>query len=622
MTPYLPTLHALLGAAGLAMTLVLFVALGAAVTARRSYPEIQLAAGWGLACLVLTTWAVITPMTLAMPVGVLAAAGGICLLHRPLRRRIGPSHGIPRLLLLSLPLWLVILPLRPSQIDTWLNLLPNAAYLFDFGMLPTDVRPPSYSLLPAAPYNTQFVAYIASLASGSFADAAMALFNVALLCASGMLFARVVSGRNEPPPWCACAAGLLLAIFLNPGFVPRVFFAPYGETPLTVTALFAVWLAVDMIDELARGVAWPRAMFAFAFVLVALVNTKQSAIGILLSIAVTTFVIALIHPRVPRLRGVVVVAVSVIPALVLYLIWRDFVLTNFASGELKPLPFSAWNFSLLPQIIGSILVEIFHKITFFLCLIGVLAASALWIRREPWSRTTVLLGMTAGVTMLFNAFLLFTYVAHFPPDMAAAAHSYFRYASQVSLLVMLGLTVALRPFVARWSTQLGPRVRYVAIAPTVLILVLPPAITGMLRFDLDAPQPIVWELGHQAARLVEPGDRLALLVPGDVNDSVGSMLRGVLMFTPPRRPRLDVKVETKADATTLASLGAAGYTLALVSCTPRGLDGIPPHAAAMLRYTGEGWRLLEAWPYPQDIEHLRFSALLARGPLCAAPESP
>lgn len=46
MTPYLPTLHALLGAAGLAMTLVLFVALGAAVTARRSYPEIQLAAGW------------------------------------------------------------------------------------------------------------------------------------------------------------------------------------------------------------------------------------------------------------------------------------------------------------------------------------------------------------------------------------------------------------------------------------------------------------------------------------------------------------------------------------------------------------------------------------------------
>ena len=72
-----------------------------------------------------------------------------------------------------------MLSVWPSQIDTWLNLLPNAAYLFDHDRLPTAPLPPSYSFLPVAPYNTQFADYLASLASGGFADGAMGLFNAA-----------------------------------------------------------------------------------------------------------------------------------------------------------------------------------------------------------------------------------------------------------------------------------------------------------------------------------------------------------------------------------------------------------------------------------------------------------
>ena len=69
-------------------------------------------------------------------------------------------------------------------------------------MLPTANGPPSYSFLPVAPYNSQFAAYIASLASDSFADSAMSFLNIALLCAAGLLFARVVAARNAPrvPP--------------------------------------------------------------------------------------------------------------------------------------------------------------------------------------------------------------------------------------------------------------------------------------------------------------------------------------------------------------------------------------------------------------------------------------
>ena len=176
------------------------------------------------------------------------------------------------------------------------------------------------------------------------------------------------------------------------------------------------------------------------------------------------------------------------------------------------------------------------------------------------------------------------------------------------------------------------------MAAVVLILVLPVALVRSLRFDLEPPQPTLWQLGRQAARDILPDDRardggaplaqspkgrapssrLALLVPGDTDDAVGSMLRGVLLFTPPRRPALDIRTETNADAPTLDAMAAAGYRLALVTCTPGGLDGIPPQVAAMLRFADGGWRVLDAWPYPDWPKHVHFAALLARGPVCAA----
>src|SRR5208337_2771342 len=206
-----------------------------------------------------------------------------------------------------------------------------------------------------------------------------------------------------------------------------------------------------------------------------------------------------------------------------------------------------------------------------LCLAVVLIAWVPAFRRERGSRESLRLGMIAGVIVLFNGFLVFTYIAHFPPVMAAQAHSYFRYSAQLSLLVMLGLTVAFRPAVARWLGRQGRLAGRAGVAAIVVILVLPVALVRPLRFDLEPPQPELWQLGHRAARDIAPGDRLALLVPGDADDSVGSMLRGVLMFTPPRRPGLDLRTETKADTATLDALAAAGYRLALVSCTPSGL---------------------------------------------------
>jgi len=154
---------------------------GALFVGRRMPPEVQIGAGWGVLCLLLTAWGVLVPVSLAVP-----AAGfvlmAICVLALRLRR---PSSGawrtLGRVMLVSLPLWFIMAPIQPSQPDTWLNLLPNAFYLLDWGRLPTSALPSSYSYLAAAPYNTQFLSYIGGLVWPIYPAAGMSLMNL-LFC--------------------------------------------------------------------------------------------------------------------------------------------------------------------------------------------------------------------------------------------------------------------------------------------------------------------------------------------------------------------------------------------------------------------------------------------------------
>ncbi len=411
---------------------------------------------------------------------------------------------------------------------------------------------------------------------------------------------------------------------LNPGFVPRDFFAPYGEASLAVTTLFAVWLATGLLGDLAQGIAWPRSIVPLALVLAALVNIKQSGIGLLVPIGVSMLVLAWADPRIPRRQGLVACLAALVPAVALYLLWRRFAIASFPAGELEPLPLAAWNIALLPRIILGMLTVMFQKATFFLCVAAALGLAVVQMRRDPWSRQGHRLGLIAGVILLYTGFLLFTYVAHFPPAWAVQAHSFFRYESQISLLVMLALTEVLWPMAAVRLVGHGRRMRHAGIAAVLLILLLPLAIAPMLRFDLDTPQPELWRLGHAAAGYVQPGERLALLLPGDTDDAVGSMLRGVLLFTPTRRPGLDFRVDTgtldtSTGKATLQAAAAAGYRLALITCTPSGLEGVPAGVAAMLRETQDGWRVLQTWPWPWStmIRTPHFAALLGHAPLCA-----
>jgi hypothetical protein len=137
---------------------------------------------------------------------------------------------------------------------------------------------------------------------------------------------------------------------------------------------------------------------------------------------------------------------------------------------------------------------------------------------------------------------------------------------------------------------------------------------GYLRFDLEAPQQRIWQLATLADRALGDGNRLALVLPGD-NESVRTMLEGLIRLTPPRHPDAELRTVEVWALDTLDRLATEGYGLALVSCTPAGLTGIPAGEAAVLEHTSRRWRAVALEPYPAPRGR-HWSQVLAEAPLC------
>jgi hypothetical protein len=594
----------------------ILVLAGAGLTGNRAAPEVQFTAGWGALCLLLTGWGVFVPLSLRLP----AIAFGVAALSVALLPKRRPSAGawraLGRMLAISLPLWLVISPIQPSQPDTFLNLLPNAFYLVDYGLLPTAARPPSHSLVPAAPYNTQFLSFPGALLDPDYPASGMSLVNVMLQLVAALAIARALAppetSSAKPPGWALAALGFLLATLLNPGFVPRIHFTAYGEPALAAMALITTRLFVVAQGDLARcnrpGQAVPLALG-----LAAIANTKQTGIALVASLAGAALITAWAEHRVQFAAAARFTIVSVLPAVFLFAIWRYHV-GHAGVDELRLLPVAEWNWSHLSETTASILSVIAEKPLYFGCVAAaVLAFPLLWLR-HGWTPTTRLLTFNAALFGLYNIFIFTTYIAAFPAEMSSAAHSYFRYNTQLSLVLVLALALVVRDLGAAARLWDKPS-RAASAAVLGLALLVPVAFAKRLRFDLDMPQPLVWNLAKKLLPYLGDGDRLALLLPGD-NDSVATMITGVLADTPPRRHRLDILRRNTADPAALDEAARLGYPMALVSCTPAGLVGVPAGEAALLRYDSNGWRLVSAWPYPPDATRRRWQHMLSWGPLC------
>ena len=616
-TAYLPNPADLVGLLVTWVVAIILLPGGAAVVGPRMPPEVQIGAGWGLLCLLLTAWGVLVPFNLAVLVVAFVAFSLSVLAFRSRRPSAAAWATFARLTLLALPLWLVMAPIQPSQPDTWLNLLPNAVYLVDWGRLPTALSPTSHSFLPAAPYNTQFLSYIGGLVWPDYPATGMSLTNVLLLLSTGLLFARALLlprlTSDRVLPWGAIAGGMVLAILLNPGFVPRFHLSAYGETALAVTAVITAWLLISAQGEIIAGRHPSGALPAVALILAAMVNTKQSGVGLVAaSIGASILTSWLEIGQWPRtmLRFI---GLAMLPALGLYALWRYHVAVA-GVDELKPLPFAQWNWIELPAILVGIVTEVAEKPVYFGCTAAALVAWPVLLRRQGWTPTTRLLTYHAALLVFYNGFLLLTYLALFPSEMSLEAHSFFRYNTHLSLVLTLCLALAARDLgVGSWLV--GRRAQVAGRLALATTLLAPLGYAYRLRFDLDMPQPLVRSLAASVKAFLADGDRLALLLPGD-NSSVATMISGVLTETAPRRRGLDLLRRNTADAATLDEAARLGYRLALVSCAPEGWEDLPPNQAVLLRREASGWRPLTAWAYPKEAFERRWQQILSWGPLC------
>jgi hypothetical protein len=592
---------------------------GRVLTAGRGAIEVQTVAGWGGLAIVLTLWGVFRTDPLWWPAAGIAVLAVVSLLVRPLALSRDDGTALVRIMVLALPIWAIMLAARPSQPDTYLNLLPNAAYLWDFGQLPADARVPSHSFLPGAPYNLQFWAYLAGAALPQLPASAMVHINVLLHLLVGLLLARVVQslGREgaRAPGWGACGFGILLATGLNPGFVPRIYFAEYGEASVAACLAVAAWLAAQSLGAVAERRPTAHRLWALALVLAALVNIKQESVAFVAGLGVAIAALALFDRRIRFWRGLLRFLPVFMPAAALYLIWRWWVLSAVSTGELKLLPFDQWHWDLLPQILARIGEIALEKGVFFAFMLLAAAMMVVRIRRKGFDLAGRLLALLIGTSVLYNAFLLLIYIAHFTPEMSADAHSFFRYNTHLSMLLVLALTTLGRSMFEErgWQPSWGKR-RLAAGLLVLACLAVPIGFAKRLRFDLVMPQPLVRALGHDLGTLLKPDDKLALVLPEE-NNSVRLMLESVMRYEAPRLPRVDVAVFKSLDDPTFSALDGQGITKAFVSCSPQGFGSLPAHRALLLVRSSEGWKPAAVWRYPEP-DGSRWTPMLSASALC------
>lgn len=627
---FLPTALQAEGLAAVFASGLIMVVIGRAILGERTLPEIALMAGWGVVSLVLTIWGVKTPDTMRIPAIVLIGFAAVSSLspRGQLSRPDGAALG--RIAALAIPLIAVLAAAMPSGPDTFTNQLPNAAYLFDYDKFPAKSRPPMLAVWPAFPYNLQLATFLPTLLTPGFPPNILGQINLMFELAFAVLLARQMGQAGAQPEhapgWRAAAGALLLTTFLNPGFDPKIQFSGYGDPTIAVILAFVAWQAERLLSALAGDRAAAEERLALTLLLLAGAAIKQVSIYIMVSAVGTAMVLGLFDRRIGLRRTIAYLAPPLVPALLLVVIWRFYVAGHFqADDELRFLPLAEWNLARLPKIFGNMAIQIWQKLPFFVLLYGiVLAAAPLALRRglTPASRLFLI---TAGVTLLYTAFLVFTYVAHFPGEIGASAHSFFRYNLHLQFLATLAFVAFAREsWMRRGAPDLGGRWRAVGVAAIVLALVAPVAGAGLLRRDQRMPEPLVWRMARFAAPHFQQGDRVALLLPGD-NRSVAFMLRVAIAIDHPHSGLANFKDVPKAYPETLDTVKAAGVGYALISCVPSGLASSPVGAAlglksgetALLARDGQGWKLLARQDVPADLPPAAgWTHELSPGPFC------
>lgn len=494
-------------------------ALGALVAGRDRFQEATPLYGWALVSLVFTVIGVFTPVPftpLAAGLGLLALFSCAVLIPRG-DRILAP--GSLKIALLALPLLLLVSAMVGSQWDEFSDWLISPRLLLDTDVFPDNSNKHLGGSLAAYPYGWHLMTYLASRLAGRLVENAGALVNVFLLLTFGLAAIRLVrEGVDEktetaPPGWGLLALGGLAATLLNPTFAQKVALTSYADVATAVTIGFGGILGWSMLDALGRG--GRRQAFRLAFqiglVMLVLVNLKQATV-VLFALVIGAILLAGLRDPGIRFRDLAkTVPAMIIPGIVIYVVWRYYVMTELTQSELSVRPFDQWQVGLIPQIVWQMLVVLSKKGAYLaLMTVAVVFAVRGMIRFQgPFDRLAIIAG---AVFLGYNAFLLFAYVATFGERDALRAASLWRYNMHLGLL---GVAFAAYGLGLLWKARapLWLRTARIHWLPVVLMLIAPLVFANKLRFDKQPPVPFFRAVGAEVAGLLKSGDRLFILDP-------------------------------------------------------------------------------------------------------------
>ena len=550
--------------------------------------EISIAMGWGISVLILSFWGIFLTAPLYYPALALlgmSAAISCAGKYRPSWHELVP---LGKLALIMLPFLLLMASWRPSHWDSFLNLLPNAEYLWDFDQFPRSDDAITPSVFPALPYNTQLIGYLAGFWRSDYPLAAMTLANILWQALFGLTLARIlISARqfltqNPSPPisFAAIAGGMIIATALSPGFRLELTLGDYGEPS---TMVLAAWLMV-MLCQMLQNVASPEPrdksndanILAIGLVASAFINIRQSNAALFLSIWGGMAVSGLCYlPDFARKRNFIFrLALAAILPFSLWLGWRIFVKTHFHIGELGTRPFSQWEFSRIPDILQGMGHVIAGRPFMFLIYLALIICAVMFVRRYRASLlpqlsqnqtakyvtpddTHRLLGAMAAAIIFWQIMLMVLYLAVidklgiFGAD-EKGAKSFYRYNSHLILAAEICVILLwqkwqeyrgqTKPKKWRVLSFLSKNTRlkfWAGFGLVVAFLVLPFFALRQVRYDLQMPRPILWTLAEQIKPLLQTGDRIAIMIPNRQRpDASFDTLRGLLSETSPRHARL------------------------------------------------------------------------------------
>jgi hypothetical protein len=602
------------------VAIVAFIAAGSVIAPGPSrWPGADMLVGFGALTGAATILAVTTRLPLSWLMVGLVILPAIVL---PMLRQFPGGRSTWIALALISPILVKAASHEPAVWDDFWNWLPSAAYEYNQNSFPWPDLAPSLSIFPGYPQGMPLTIAAASFVGGRFLEAAGPITNVLLLAGSSALLAEALAaalvrrGRLqalEMPPFLVASA-VSLTTLLNPGLDGSVVLSSYADCG-TMAAVGALGLlGVEILARLStqesadvEGIAW-----RFGFVGAMLVNLKQANPVLLALITAGLILVAFRDSAFRTRRAFLQLPRMLGPGIVVFALWRWYVMHNLSNAEPAFRPFEAWYFDALPSIFASIGVYIAEAPLFHGLMWLVTAAGFISFFRLPQkaSEARWLAVVCATVWVGYNVFLVIIYLGVMTGSDVYGAGDYWRYAPHVALLGLYAPVMALA--VARWPVWLRLR----STVPTLAMLLVALCVLPM-RSDLNNPPGITWQRFLRAAvtdmRHVILSESKVVIVSFSFSNSFpfGVAIRYYLwqLDLPEQQIVTNIRWDDR-DLETVTSLAARGQVDYLII---QDADGSMDKATDTLRlprldrelvlfvWRNGTWVRMKSWPIPATL---------------------